>query len=59
MKKKKKEKKKRKKQGSREARLFGALHLAEGAHLVCLNYAFLKALCMTSGEAIEQGVALP
>ena len=57
MKKKKKEKKKgKKKQGSRKARLFGASILAEGARLNCAS---LKALRLTSGEALELGVALP
>ena len=54
MKKKKKEKKKgKKKQGSRKACLSGASILAEGACLARLNYASLKALCLTSGEALE------
>ena len=72
MKKKKKEKKKRKKkQGNRKARLFGASILAEGARLfgasilaegarlARLNCASLKALRLTSGKALELGVASP
>ena len=57
MKKKKKEKKK--KQGNRKARLFGASILVEGASLARLNCASLKALRLTSNEALELGVASP
>ena len=59
MKKKKKEKKRKKKQGNRKARLLGASTLAEGARLARLNCASLKALRLTSGEALELGVASP
>ena len=57
--KKKEKKKEKKKQGSRKARLFGASILAEGARLARLNCASLKALRLTSGEALELGVASP
>ena len=39
--------------GSRKVRLSGASILAEGARLACLNCASLKALRLTSGEALE------